>query len=300
MKKIFSIAMVIVLIALLQVSAFAAVIEVDAASPEFVCDTWQNNVNNTTANEVCKLENALMFTPTTPDAGIDALDIYRYCACLQAGAADIVGAPVFVNGSATSSVVFPLKETANINSVSMKFNNSERQFFCNFYVSADGQNWTLVDVSSGAAKTTLANSYDETGANAGPGGIACYATTPAGRSAENDINVITLGFANAPEAKYIKLTAYGNDGASGDATTVSNVWWSFNSFSVDGSVVVPVVEVAAAEEAPAAQTLPAEIAPVVVGTVTAPQTSDAGTYMFVILGLVCLTGLIAFVKKQHN
>ena len=299
MKKIFSIAMVIALIALLQISAFAATIEVDAASPEFICDTWQNNVDNATANEICKLENALAFTPTTPDAGIDALDIYRYCACLQAGAANIVGTPVIVDGNATSSVVFPLKETANINSVSMKFNNSERQFFCNFYVSADGQNWTPVDISAGAAKTTLANAYDDAGGTAGSGGIACYATVPAGRSAENDVNIITLAFAGAPEAKYIKLTAYGNDGASGDATAVSNAWWSFNSFSVDGTVAA-VEEVAAVEDIPEAQTLPAEIAPVVVGTVTAPQTSDAATYMFVIIGLVCLAGAVTFVKKQHN
>jgi|GEM_PF-2135765 hypothetical protein len=298
MKKILSIAMVVVLVALLQVSALAATIEVDAASPEFTCDTWQNNVDNTAANEICKLENTLATTPTTPDAGIDALDIYRYCACLQVGAGGIEGTPVIVDGNATSSVVFPLKETANIDSVSMKFNNSERQFFCNIYVSVDGQNWTLVDITSGANKTTLANAYDETGGTAGPGGINCFATIPAGRSDINDINIITLGFAGSPEAKYIKITAYGSDGGSGDATTVSNAWWSFNNFSVEGNVAA-IVEEAAAVEAPAAQTLPAEIAPVVVGTVTAPQTSDAGI-MFAIIGLVCLAGVVTFAKKQHN
>ena len=295
MKKILSITMVVLMIALLSVSAFAANIEVDAGSSEFVCDTWQNNAGHETANEVCKLENALAFTPTTTDAGIDGMDIYRYCACLQAGADNIEGAPVFVNGSATSSVVFPLKDTANINSVSMKFNNSERQFFCNFYVSADGQNWTLVDISSGAVKTTLANSYDEAGTNAGPGGINCYATIPAGRSDINDINIITLGFAGAPEANYIKLTAYGNDGGSGDATTVSNVWWSFNSFSVDGEIAVAVEEVAAV-----AETRPAVIDTQVVTTVvTAPQTNDA-VAVFAVIALVCFAGVVTFAKKQHN
>jgi len=298
MKKILSITMVVLMIALLQVSAFAANIEVDAGSSEFVCDTWQNNTGHETANEVCKLENTLAFTPTTTDAGIDGMDIYRYCACLQAGAGDIVGTPVFVDGNATSSVVFPLKETANINSVTMKFNNSERQFFMNYYVSVDGQNWTLVDISAGAVKTTLANAYDETGGTAGPGGIACYATVPAGRSAENDINIVTIGFAGAPEAKYIKLTGYGSDGASGDATTVSNAWFSFNSFSVDGSVVLAVEEVAAPAEV--AETRPAVIDTQVVTTVvTAPQTNDA-VAIFAILALVCFAGVVTFAKKQHN
>ena len=297
MKKILSITMVVLMIALLSVSAFAANIDVDAASSEFTCDTWQNNVNNTSANEICKLENTLAKTPTTPDAGIDALDIYRYCACLQAGAADIEGAPVFVDGNATSSIVFPLVDTANINSVSMKFNNSERQFFCNLYVSVDGQNWTLVDITSGANKTTLVNAYDEAGGTAGPGGIDCYATIPAGRSDINDINIITLGLAGAPEAKYIKITAYGSDGGSGDATTVSNAWWSFNNFTVDGEVAAVVEEVAAVADV--AETRPAVIDTQVVTTVTAPQTNDA-VAIFAVIGLVCLAGIVVVAKKQHN
>lgn len=295
MKKVLSIVISIMLIAMLQISVFGAVLEIDTSSPEFKADTWQNNVGNTTSNEVCPLINALETTSTTTNSGIDGMDIMRYTASLQAGGDNIEGALVFVNGSATSSVVFPLKETATVDSISLKFNNGERQFFLTIYTSIDGQNWTEVDVSSGANKVTLDNSFDESGAANGPGGINCYATVPAGSASDGDINIITLGIANSPETKYVKMTLYGNDGASG-TSTVSNQWWSFNSLKIEGDIAVAEVVEVAAETAAEVTSTPVQTAP----SVTAPQTSDAGMYIFIMLSILCLAGVITFAKKQSN
>lgn len=295
MKKILSVVIVVFLVALMQVSVFADVLEIDTASAEFKADTWQNNVENTTSNEVCPLINAIAETAITTNAGVVGTDIYRYCGCLQSTTANIEGGQVFVNGSATTSMVFPLKETANIDSFSLKFNNATRQFFFNVYTSTDGKNWTEATVSSGATKVTLDNSYDEAGATAGPGGIVCNATIPAGEAADKDINIITLGIAGSPEASYLKITAYGNDGGTGTAT-VSNPWWSFNNFKIEGSIVVPVIEevvvpvetAAPAETAPAATTAPAPV--------KAPQTSDS-IYIFGILALVGIAGFVTYTRK---
>lgn len=292
MKKILSVVLVALLFAVLQMPLFAAVLEINTDSPEFKADTWQNNTSNETSNEVCPLINALETTATTTNAGVDGMEIKRYTASLQAGTANIEGAVVFVNGSATSNVVFPLKEAATLDSLSLKFNNGERQFFFNVYTSMDGTNWNEISISSGAKKVTLDNSYDENGETNGPGGIQCYASVPAGIADNNDIAIATFKFADSAETKYVKMTLYGNDGASG-TNTIGNPWWSFNSLKIEGDIVTARVE----------EVVEATVDPVPAGTpvqttvVKAPQTNDLGTYIFIGLTIICGTGIIMIRKK---
>lgn len=296
-KFALTLASVLLMVLLLQTVAMAAVLEVDTANSRFASDTWQNNVGG---NEICPLINCIETTPTTGAAngGTDNNDIKRFTACLQAGSANIEGQLTFVNGGAVNNIVFPLKETAKIDSVTWKFNNGVRQYFLVFYTSMDGANWTEVNITENAKKVSVGVTYDEGGTLAGPS-VECYATTPAGTADNDDILPITFKFAQTAEANYLRVAFYGNDGGSGNLD-VSNPWASFNSLKIEGSAAVQEAAVEPAAPAQVQQTEAAPVAAAPVAAVTAPKTSDTGIMIFAAAALIGIIGSAVVAKKRNR
>jgi LPXTG-motif cell wall-anchored protein len=217
-----------------QTGVFAAVVEIDTKSPEFKVESYQVTESS---GEYCYWEYVTETTPTTTAAGVTNADIKRFSTSVKVGAANIIGDPAvtLIDGRASVNPVFPFKNAVKLESFTLKFNNGTRQYFFIPYVSMDGKTWTEVPVSGAAKKVTISTTYGATGALDGPG-IDCYATTPAGSAANNDINVITIKLDKPTEAKYLKLTFFGNDGGK-DQLAVAHEWVSFNSFTAEGTPV---------------------------------------------------------------
>jgi LPXTG-motif cell wall-anchored protein len=295
LKKI---ALIFMLLFVMQTSVMAAVLEVDSASPEFKSDTWQNNV---TSGEICPFINVFETTPTSGSAngGTDVADIKRYSGYVIANTENVEGAPSIKDGIMLNSLLFPFKETVNIEQITLQWNNGLRQYFLNAYTSIDGQNWDAVEFTANATKTTLPATYGETAALDGPS-VDCWATTPSGIADNQDISPITFTV-KTENAKYLKFDFYGNDGASG-LSEIQNAWVSFNHLVIDGSVVLPEVIVEETDNTPAIST-PAPQAPSTgtdaPQTVTAPQTGDMSLF---ILAAVCLSAAAAIVllKKKRT
>jgi len=305
MKKfIATLAIALLMILLLQQAVMAAVLEVDTASPMFKADTWQNNEGN---DEVCPITKIFDITPM-PASGAANSDVRRYSGCVNVNQDNLEGEQVFINGSATNSLVFPFKETVNLDSVTWKFNNGTRQYFFLVYTSMDGTNWTEIDLASANARRGKCGvTYDDSGNLDGPAVDNVWISTPAGSGDDNDVLLITFKFAPSGPAKYLKFTFFGNDGGQG-VEEVTHPWISFNNLIIEGSVVVaeaPVVEAPAAEvAAPVAAEAPAvvEAAPVVVATpapvVTAPRIGDASIIIFAGVMIIAAAGVVIFKRKE--
>lgn len=275
-KKItISLAIMLIMILSTQISIFADVLEINTNSPMFKTDNWQK-----TATIDYNLPKALNEGTIGDDN--------RFACIIQANQVDIQGEPVVINGSATCSIVIPFKETVNVDSFSIKFINPSRQYFFLVYASTDGENWTEVEITENAKKAEIGVTYNANGELSGPAATT-YVSTPAGAATDGDVNLITYKL-NTVKANYFKITFYGNDGAQ-DVLNVTHAWISFNNLKFDGSIFVEEVieEIAAVvANAPVAQ------------KVVAPQTSDLGLCISLIIVLLSATTLVVLKKSKSN
>lgn len=277
-SRVLTIALLLMFV--LQQAVLAVALEVDTASPNFKSDTWQNS-----ATDTYPIEYAFSTTHTAGDG--DGNPVERFCANVQDGAADVEGQLTFENGTAINNAVFPFKETVRIDSLTWKWNNGGRQYFMKVFTSMDNANWTEAAITGNASKVTVDITYNEVGELEGPA-VECYATVPAGINEDtSDINPITFTLAQTPDAKYLKLVFYGNDGESG-LLEVSHPWVSFNNMVIEGIVAPAPVEAVETSvdvpEAPPAEQPVVAAAPAAV--TSAPQTGDADIIVFSLLGFV--------------
>ena len=299
-KKIISILVICAVLAV-PFSVSAAVLEVDTGSPMFKADTWQNNEGN---DEVCPLIKAFEPGPTRPTGGVANSEISRYSGCVNVNQDQLEGAQVFINGSATNSVIFPFTETVVLDKINLKWNNGTRQYFFFAYTSTDGQNWTEINFTGdNIRRGTCAVTYDDYGDLAGPAVENVWISHPAGEEGNEQVAIITFTFAPADPTNYLKLTFYGNDGGQG-INEVTHPWISFNSLSFEGSV--------AAAEAPAEADTgagggdPADIpapapevaAPPAPAAVPAAAPPTADPVSLIILGSVISAAGLVIAKKR--
>jgi len=299
-SKILAIALIMMLVFPQAVMA-ADLLEVDTASPMFKADTWQNNEGN---DEVCPLIKAFEVT-AMPPSGTPNSEVSRYSGCVNVNQDNLEGEQVFINGSATNSVIFPFKETVNLESITWKWNNGTRQYFFFAYISTDGENWTEIDFnSSNIRRGTCEITYDDYGDLAGPAVENIWISNPAGSGADDDVLPITFTFAPAGATNYLKFVFYGNDGGQ-EANEVTHPWISFNSLAITGSVAsadTPANDEPAADDGASAGAGDGGAggdagAGAAGGRTPSPRTSDAGLTALIVLVAISATGIVILRKK---
>jgi len=289
----------ILMLVLPQAVMAADVLEVDTASPMFKADTWQNSEGS---DEVCPLSKVFDVTPMPP-SGTPNTEVSRYSGCVNVRQDNLEGEQVFINGSATTSVIFPFKETVNLESITWKWNNGTRQYFFFAYISMDGENWTEIDFnSSNIRRGNCDVTYDEDGDLSGPAISNIWISSPAGSGADDDVLPITFTFAPSGATNYLKFLFYGNDGGQ-EVDEVTHPWISFNSLKITGTAAAAEAP-AAVEEAPAgggdapeAPAVPAP-APAPAPAPSAP-TGDAGITALIALFAIAAAGMVVLRKKAR-
>jgi len=286
----------ILMLILPQAVMAADVLEVDTASPMFKADTWQNSEDS---DEVCPLSKVFDVTPMPP-SGTPNTEVSRYSGCVNVNQDNMEGDIVFINGSATTSVTIPFKETVNLESVTWKWNNGTRQYFFFAYISMDGANWTEIDFnSSNIRRGTCDVTYDEDGDLSGPAVSNIWISSAAGSGADDDVLPITFTFAPSGATNYLKFIFYGNDGGQ-ELNEVTHPWISFNSLKITGAVAAADAP-AAAEETPAAgggdaPEAPAVPAPAPATSPPAASTGDAG--MAALIALFAAAACAVVLRKK--
>ena len=298
MRKFTVIVVVALIMALvLPQAVMAAVLEVDTASPMFKADTWQNRPDN---DEVCPLIKAFEITPM-PSAGASNDEVHRYAGCVNVNEStlDDESEAVVINGSVTTSVVFPFKETVNLEQITWKWNNGTRQYFFFAYTSTDGVNWTEIGfTSANIRKGTALTTYDEFGSADGPAVENIWVSHAAGNAdSDNDVLPITFAFEPSGPANYLKFTFYGNDNGA-DSFEIAQPWISFNNLIIEGTVAAADAPAAAVIEDTGAAAADADVpaaAPAVVAERTV-RTGDAG--MIALIALMAIAALSIVVLRR--
>lgn len=204
-------------------------------------DAWQNDTEGDPPS-VFPPADAFAQTSISTDSGIAAADIRRFCSSLNVNYAHHKGAPTMVDGVATTSLIIPFSQTVELEQLKMIFSMAHRRYYFNLYTSMDGEEWTFAELNGGAESIHLLEAYNARGevVDITEEYLGCYASDPAGAQGEYD-KVSTLTLKTPVAAKYLKITLYGNDGASGE-DKVKNQWVSFNNLQLFGSKDVKVTE----------------------------------------------------------
>ena len=290
LKKGLAVLVVVLMLAMASTqTVFAAVLQVDMNNPALRTDTWEYNPPDI----VFTIDRAFDIAPVAGDGQS------RFSANVQVGQGNIAGdgPTILPSGSAVNNAVFPFAETVRVNSVTLRWNNGLRQFFVRFYTSMDGVNWTEAAITNNAQRVTVSQTWDATGATAGPA-AEVFATTPAGLRADGTPDDITFTLQETPAARYFKIQGFGNDNATGDLAVVHQ-WFSFNNLIFEGSVYVPPPPpVTGAEEAAPAADAGAP-APQVAAPATAPRTFDPIT-LAALGALAAGTGAVIVNAKKRK
>lgn len=196
-------------------------------------DAWQNDIEADPPS-VFPPADAFAKTSISTDSGIAAGDIRRFCSSLNVNYAHHEGAPTIEDGVATTSLIIPFTQAVELEQLKMVFSVAPRRYYFNLYTSMDGEEWTFAELNGGAVSIHLTEAYNERGevVDITEKYVGCYASDP-GEQGEYD-KVSTLTLKTPVAAKYLKITLYGNDGASGE-NKVKNQWVSFNNLQLFGS-----------------------------------------------------------------
>ena len=294
-KKIISILVICAIAAVpFTVSVSAAILEIDTGSSMFKVENWwQNNEDN---DEVCPLTKVFDVTGMPP-GGTPNSEVSRFSTSLNVNEGNMEGSgPLFDSeGRAYVNVIFPFKETVNLESVTWKWNNGTRQYFFFVYASADGENWTEVELTN-AGRVTAAATFDDSGSAGGSAIDNIWMSPPSGNGDDGDVLPITFGLSASDPVNYIKFAFYGNDGGQG-VEEVTHQWVSFNSFSVTGSIAAAEEPVAPVEESAAAPADIPEPAPGAAAPAPAPVTGDPIT-LIALGSVISIAGAIIIKRKK--
>lgn len=211
------------------------------AQAKVTADAWQNDAEADPPS-VFPPSDAFAKTSISVDSGIAAEDIKRFCSSLNVNYAHHEGAPTIEDGVATTSLIIPFTQAVELEQLKLVFSVAPRRYYFNLYTSMDGEEWTFAELKEGAVSIHLQEAFNDRGeiVDIKEKYVGCYASDPAGVAGEYD-KVSTLTLKKPTATQYLKITLYGNDGASGE-DKVKNQWVSFNNLELYGSDTVEVTE----------------------------------------------------------